>query len=250
MSKKPLGALILHGFTSSLDCVREIEPPLTALGLPTRMPVLRGHGGDTPETLRGVMWPAWLEDSEAAMQNLLNEAEKVILIGHSMGALLALQLAGKYPAQVDSLVAAAAALQLASPLAPGKPLNFLVPLVKLVLKKWDMPVAYADPSLAQYDTNYAYTPVDSLMSLLDCAKYTRDHLGEVHAPTLIVQARKDSSVAPETAQIIYDGISTPAEHKQVVWFEKTEHEMFRDLERHEIIAVIADFARQRMALPA
>ena len=53
MAKQPYGVLIVHGFTSSLDCVSGIEPPLKALGLPTRMPVLRGHSAESPEALRG-----------------------------------------------------------------------------------------------------------------------------------------------------------------------------------------------------
>jgi len=56
MAKQPLGVLIVHGFTSSLDCVCGLEPPIQALGLPTRMPVLRGHSAESTEALRGVTW--------------------------------------------------------------------------------------------------------------------------------------------------------------------------------------------------
>ena len=35
--KKPIGVLILHGFSSSLDCVRAVDGPLKALGLPGAM---------------------------------------------------------------------------------------------------------------------------------------------------------------------------------------------------------------------
>ncbi|MFO7742587.1 MAG: hypothetical protein R6X31_09775 [Anaerolineae bacterium] len=57
MQQQPLGVLILHGFTSSLDCVRGVESAVKALGVPTRMPTLRGHGAESPEALRGVTWP-------------------------------------------------------------------------------------------------------------------------------------------------------------------------------------------------
>ena len=44
-NKKPYGVLIVHGFTSSLDCVNGLQPPLAALGrrahqLPTQRTVL------------------------------------------------------------------------------------------------------------------------------------------------------------------------------------------------------------------
>jgi carboxylesterase len=246
MSKKPYGVLILHGFTASLDCVREIEPPLKALGLPSRMPVLRGHGAASPEALRGVTWHAWVADAEAALQDLLSEAEKAIVIGHSMGGLAALSLAVQHGDKLDSLILAAAAVQLASPLAPGKPLNFLAPLLRVALKKWNFPPIYADPSLAQYNTNYLWAPIDSVLAVLDFSKAIRKQLGVVKTPTLILQSRKDTMVAPASAEIIYNEISTPAAQKRIVWFEKTEHEMFRDCERAAIIAVITNYVRERI----
>ena len=44
-----------------------------------------------------------------------------------------------------------------------------------------------------------------------------------------MQSRKDTTVAPESARIVCDGISTPPDQKRIVWFEVTEHEMFRQL---------------------
>jgi len=59
MTRQPLGVLHVHGLTSNLDCVRALRPPRQQLGLPTRMPVLRGHDADSPEALRGVVWQDW-----------------------------------------------------------------------------------------------------------------------------------------------------------------------------------------------
>jgi alpha-beta hydrolase superfamily lysophospholipase len=80
-----LGVLILHGFTSSLDTVKPVASAVRELGLPTRMPILEGHGAQSPEALRGVTWHDWLADAEAALQELLTEAEQAIVFGHSEG---------------------------------------------------------------------------------------------------------------------------------------------------------------------
>lgn len=61
------------------------------------------------------------------------------------------------------------------------------------------------------------------------------------------QGRRDSSVAPESAQIIYDGISTPADQKRSVWFESSEHETFRDCECEHTIAVFVEYVRERVS---
>jgi carboxylesterase len=248
VQKQPLGLLILHGFTSSLDCVRDLEPPIKALGLPTRMPVLRGHSAVSPEALRGVTWHDWVADAEAALQALLTEAERAIVFGHSMGGLVALTLATEHTNAVDSLILAAAAVQMVTPFAPGQPFHFLSPLMRRFFNRWDMPLVYADKTLAQYDTNYRWAPTDAIVSLFDFAEVTRRRLPEIRTPTRLLQSRRDTIVAPECADLIYDAISTPQEEKRIVWFEVTEHEMFRDCEREATIKAVVDSVRERVGL--
>ena len=249
MSKLPLGVLIVHGFTSSLDCVSDIREPLVALGIPTRMPVLRGHGAASPEALRDVRWQDWVDDGEAALQELRGEAERIAIVSHSMGTLVAVQLAAEHAGEpfLDSLVLAAPAVQLASPMAPGNRFSFMIPLVKRVLRKWDMNPTYADESLAQYDTNYRWAPIEAVMELLTFSGRARQRLPEITLPTLIVQSRNDSTVAPESADIVYASIATPPEEKRITWFERTEHEMFRDCEREEVVQVVVDYVQERLA---
>jgi carboxylesterase len=248
MKKQPLGVLILHGFTSSLDCVNGLEPPLKALSLPTCMPILRGHSASSPEALRGVTWHDWVADGETALQNLLTEAERVIIFGHSMGGLVAVTLAADHAQAVDSIVLAAAAVQMVSPLAPHRPLHPLIPLVRLLIKKWDLPAVYADEQLIQYDTNYRWAPMDAVLSFTEFTDVARKRLAEVQVPTLIMQSRKDTTVAPESADIIYNDISTPREQKRIVWFEVTEHEMFRDCERTATINTVVQYVQERVGL--
>ena len=248
MTMKPYGVLIVHGFTSSLDCVNCLEPPIQALGLPTRMPVLRGHCAESPQALHGVTWHEWVADAGVALKDLLAEVERAIVVGHSMGGLVALTLAADHPDVIDSIVVAAAALQLTSPLAPGRPLHFLAPLVARIQDKVDMPPTYADPALAQYDTNYAWAPTDAAVSLMEFAKVVRRRLPEVRVPALIMQSRRDTTVAPESAEIIYDAIAIPPDQKRIVWFEVTEHEMFRDCEWESTTGTVVDYVRERAGL--
>lgn len=246
MPRKPFGVLIIHGFTDSIDAVCIIEPPLTGLGVPSRMPVLRGHGADTPEALRNVTWKEWVADAEAALQDLLAEVEKAIVIGHSLGGLVAITLAAEHSESIDSLVLAAAAVQIESPIAPGHPLHFLAPLTERFVKNWDMTPVYADPELAEKHNSYPWAPTDAIVSLFEFSIVTRKRLDEVTVPALILQSRNDSTVAPDCADLIYNGITTPIDNKQTIWFEKTEHEMFRDCERDAIVAVIMDYVRGRI----
>lgn len=247
--KQPLGVLILHGFASSLDSVQGIAQPLQEIGLPVGLPVLRGHGGNSPEALRGVQWQDWIADSEAALLSLADDVERVIVVGHSMGGELALYLAANHAMLIDSLVLAAAAIQLENPLAPGRPLHFLLPLVMRLFKRWDLPPEYADPSLSRFDTNYHWAPMDAIAAFLDFSATARACLPEVHAPALILHSRRDAVAAPESAEIILRQIATPAGQKRIIWFETTSHEMFQDVEREAVIQAVVEYARERMNLP-
>jgi carboxylesterase len=242
MSKKPYGVLILQGFPTTLDCVRPVEPPIKALGLPIRMPLLRGLGAESPEALRAVTWHDWLADAESALADLLTESEKAIIIGYSMGGALAIMLAADYGEKLDCVILVAADVQMLSPFAPGRPFNFMAPLLGLVLKKWDFP---PDPS-GLYQGNYAWAPFSAVLTVLDLSKSARTQLSKVKTPSLLIQSHKDELVAPENMDILYQGISTPAEQKIIVWFEKTGHDMFRDCEQDAIIGVIMNYVKERI----
>lgn len=182
MVKQMLGALIIHGLTASLDCVRPMKAPIEALGLPIRMPVLRGHGAKSPDALRGVVWQDWVADAEAALQDLLTEVDRAIVIGHSMGGLVAITLGADHAGDgcLDSLVLAAPGGQAASPLAPGRPLAFLLPVVSLLKRRHMMPPVRADRTLEANDTNFPWAPIDAvqqvprLLSGCPCST-ARDH---------------------------------------------------------------------------
>src|SRR6266542_6911051 len=101
-----VGALILHGLTSSLDCVNALVPRMQRLGVPHRMPILRGHC-TRPEDLVGVTWRDWVVDAEAALKDLLGEVDQAVVIGLSMGGLVALLLAIEHPHGLAGVVAIA-----------------------------------------------------------------------------------------------------------------------------------------------
>lgn len=254
MNKQRVGVLILHGFASSLDSVNGLEAPLKSLGVPVHIPLLRGHGAKSPEALRGVCWQDWLADAEAALKELLGEVERVIVIGHSMGALVALNLAADHcrsspgdrwrTAEIAQVILAGAAVQMDSPLAPGRPLYFLAPLARRVIQRWPLPPVYADPSLARNDTNYHWAPMEAIFQFLELSEVTRRRLPEVSVPTLILHSRKDKTAAPESAEIVYQGIATPAAEKRMQWFEVSSHEMFQDCEREAVIGAVVEAVKE------
>ena len=191
-------------------------------------------------------------DATSALNNLLNDVEKVIVFGHSMGGLVALSLAADHTEKIDSLIVAAAAIQSTSPLAPGNPLHFLMPplapILRLFIRRKALAPNYADPALNASHTNYPWAPIDAILSFLHFTQVTRRRLPEVNVPILIMHSHNDSVIAPKSAKIIYSDVTTPAAEKRLVWFDKTEHEMFRDCEREATTGAVVAYVRERIAV--
>jgi carboxylesterase len=244
MSKKPFGALLIHGFGGSPEGLRGISNELETLGIPCWLPVLRGHCAETPEALLGIDWTGWVADGERALFDLLIDVEQVIVIGHSMGGWIALNLAIDHREKIDSIVIAAASTRSVSPLGPHQPLHLLVPLIVRMQKRRNTPPVYADPSLAKYFTGYDWKPTIVYLQVFDFMKVTEKRLPEVNIPILIMHSKNDSANSPKGAEMLFNRISTSNNQKQLVWFEKTEHDMFVDCEREEVIKTLVDHVKE------
>jgi carboxylesterase len=176
----------------------------------------------------------WYEDAENALLDLLQDAKKVIVVGLSMGGLLALELAARYREEVAGVVAVAAALKFKDPLA------VLTPVLSKVVKFWNSPNAFNDLELKKKENrNYPKFATDAFASLYRYASQVHNLLSFVKADILILHSKKDQIIAPKSAQIIYEKVSS--KNKEIKWFEKSGHEMLLDLERDDVIKAVVDF---------
>ncbi len=244
--RKSYGVLILHGFTATLDSVVALCAPLRELGIPVIMPLLAGHGASSPEALRGVGWEAWLADADKAMQNLMRDAERVIVIGHSMGAILSFNLAIRYQGRIDSLILAAPAIKLVSVFAPGRPLHFVAPFVSRIIKNWGLHSLYSGPQSVTTIPHYTWVPTDAIISCFDLIKHTQPLLGLVTLPILILHCRQEKTVLPESAMIVYNMVATEPSAKSIVWLEDSGHQIFCDCEKEKAIRTIIDYVLGRI----
>jgi carboxylesterase len=243
--KEPFGVLIFPGFAENADCTGGLELMLQEQGLPARVPMLRGHGAASPQVLHGVTWQDWMVDAEAAFQDMRLAAEKLILVGHSMGALAALMLAAGHAREVDSIVLVAPAIRMASSWAPGQPLHVVAPVLARLLPRQSLAPAFADHSLAHSAILYPWVPADALAQALEFSQTAQRRLADVQAPALILHSHRDTVAFPESANIVLAGISTPREWKRILWFDKTDHIMFCDCEKEAVMgAVIAYIGRR------
>ncbi|HEY9898272.1 MAG TPA: alpha/beta fold hydrolase [Pantanalinema sp.] len=238
--KQPIGVLLLHGFTGLPETVDGLIPHLKAAGIPFRMPAMRGHWTQ-PRDLVGVTAKDWLEDATAALDDLLVEAERVVLVGLSMGALITLQLAISREADLAGVVAVAPALRVADPLAP------YCHLMAKVVPYWWMPPA---PKGTAYGTakNYAIFPTKAFVEFYELGREVETLLDKVKVPIRILVSKADKTIKPESSQVIYDRVGST--DKDLHWFERSGHEMMIDWEKDRVFDLIMDFVRTRQPAQA
>jgi carboxylesterase len=232
---KNLGVLLLHGFTSSLKTVDGFVPYLKKRKISFRMPILRGHGTN-PKDLENVTSQDWYDDAEKSLLDLAGEVDKVIVIGLSMGGLVALELGIRHSDRIAAVVGVAPALKFKDPLSG------LSPLMSKIVKYWPSPNAYNDKECAKTNKNYPKFPTKAFVSLLNYSKRVEELLPRLKVPIMLLQSKKDQIVSPRAARIIYDNIG--ALHKKIVWFEKSGHEMMQDLEKKAVFKEIDNYIAQ------
>ncbi|HOT10729.1 MAG TPA: alpha/beta fold hydrolase, partial [Polyangiaceae bacterium] len=238
-----VGVLLLHGFTSSTDTVDGLLPFLEKQGIDYERPILRGHG-TRYQDMRGVTARDWYVDADRALLQLWNRVDRVVVVGLSMGGLVGLELAMRHPDKIAGLVTVAAALKFKDPLA------MFTSLLSKGVRYWPSPESFNDPTLAKRCTNYPMFATDSFASLYDYSRRIAERLPEVHVPIRILQSKKDQIIAPESANIIYEKVSSPI--REMVWFEHSGHEMMQDMEAQdvfrEIMAFVSYFQRDPTAV--
>ena len=233
-----LGCLLLHGFTSSLATMDGLVPYLEQRGLPYRLPTLRGHGS-TPAALHGVTWRDWYADADRALDELLGECERAVVVGLSMGGLVALHLAAERPVRLAGVVAVAPAMRLA-----GGPLDQLRVFLRAVrggMQTVDARNAYEDAALAAASTNYTEAPARAILSLDQYGRVVKRLLPRITIPFLLIYTPRDRVVRPETARTIFDAVGTPADRKHLLAFDQCGHEMLLDRQRETVFAGIMRF---------
>jgi len=232
MSLHSLGVLVLHGFTSSLKAVDGLLPHLEKNKIPFEIPILRGHSTSVQE-LAKTDFEDWYHDAEAALLRLSKKVDRIIIVGLSMGGMITLKLAMEHPQKIVGIVTVAAALKFSDPLAG------LSPFISKIIPYWPSPKTFNDPHCAKQNTNYKWFSTKAFASLYKASQDIETNLGRVKAPLLIIHSRKDKTIPIHAAEILFEKVGS--KEKEIVWFEKSGHEMMQDLEAEAVFERIMKF---------
>ena len=238
----PDAALLLHGLTGSPFEVRYLAERLHGDGLRCRGPLLPGHA--SPEELARRPWRDWIEGARAELLQL-SGARRTLVVGCSMGALLACALARDHAGHVDGLVLLAPALQLALPgrlaawLARHTPLARAWPYAR---KRAGSDVG--DDEMRALNPCLDAVPLAAVAELEELAAHVDRLLPEVRAPALVVAGARDHTVTVEGARRMAERLGGGA---RLVVLPRSQHLVGIDVERDRCVEEVRAFLG---ALPA
>ena len=233
--------LLLHGFTGSPWDLRPLGEALAQAGFRAACPVLPGHG-DAAGAITGVTELEWEECADGALRALSAEAgAPVHVVGFSMGALLAVQLAAHHPGRVRSLALFAPALQTQDRSVDWFRRLRLLPLERL--RPW---VTKADTDIADEAARALAPlmprwPLRWLRGFLRLQARARALAPSVRAPALLVAADRDRVVA--VAGVRELAALLPGT-RRLVRLPRSGHVIPRDLDAARAAAELVDFLRR------
>lgn len=200
-----VGLLVLHGFSGS---PYEIQPFTDYIRERTdwviETPTFSGHGDAESLAMEGYKAEHWLMDAEIAYRKLAKRVKEVMIAGFSMGGVIAMYLAKRYP--VKKLVLLSAAAKYISP-------SQLVKDIREMTEDAFHHKLRENDLFLRYHQKLKVVPFSATVQFMKIVSKTEPYISHIKCPVFIVQGALDGIVPSTTAQYLYDEIS--AKRKQL-----------------------------------
>jgi carboxylesterase len=231
-----------HGFGGTASELRPLLDRVAQAGFAVDAALLPGHGGRV-EDLQETTFTTWVDASRARLRTALAEHGRAVLLGFSMGALVALELASERPEGLAGLVVLGNAVTI-------EPLSS-VPLGILSALRLRLPDAYlvkprpgdlADRSAMKSLRTYDRHPIRAAMEVYRAGSRVRGLVGSVTCPTLVLHGRRDIVCSWRNAAWLADHVGS--KDVSVRLFERSAHVIACDHEKEDVAAETVAFLRR------
>jgi alpha-beta hydrolase superfamily lysophospholipase len=208
VSDATASVLIVHGLGEHSGRYERTGSVLAGSGLDVTAFDLEGFGGSSGRRAYLERWDSWLDDLEDRLHALRAARRPVVLLGHSLGGLLALAYAESDRPQPDLLVLSAPALAADLPAwkkALVRILGRVAPTVS-VANGLEGPQLSRDPAVGvDYladPLNYHRTTTRLGMLLLEAQERAIADLGRLRVPTLVFHGGADPIVPTVSSEVL------------------------------------------------
>lgn len=227
MFKKAI--LIIHGFAGG---TYDNEDLANYLELNRNFDVFQFTLPGHDRNLSKVEYQEWINSSEEKVEWLIkNGYNKIYLIGHSMGGVIATHLASRYK-EVKKLVLAAPAFQYLNVIKDDLNFHKSLKIAPKIIKD------YGSDEIIARMLKFNVTVIKEFMDLVnhyyECPKY-------VTCKTLIIQGKNDSLVPVSSSEYVFDNIKT--KNKKIFVIDEVTHDVFRSKRKEEIFKLVERFLK-------
>lgn len=248
-----VGCLLIHGLTGT---PAEMMPLAAALHGWHPLWVVRvaGHGTRVAD-LAETSWLDWYASATAGLHALTAAAPRVVVVGLSMGALLALHLAVERAEQVAgvALLSPAMALRRGTVRRVSRFLHALgaldarsaalrARLARVLLAKHGSDIA--DPQVRAHHPGYRQIPLRALFNLLMLQRIAWRDAPQITQPALVVHALHDHTAPVSAARELHARLGS--REKRLVILEESFHVVTVDRERDTVRAEVQRFIQERV----
>ena len=231
------GCILIHGFTAMPEEMRYLGEFLHGQGHTVLGLRLAGHATH-PRDLARTTWTDWLVSVEEGFALLKHMADRVFLIGLSMGGMVSLTAAGRYPA--------AGAIAMSTPyLRLTK--EQIAEVKENAGKRTPVPKQGGQPHPklglrreAEYPA-YAAAPPGIYAEIYHLQDALESALPAIQCPVFIIQSRHDTSIPSDSLEQIGARLATL--DRQTLWLDHFEHAIVRDPKRESLFLLIGSFIR-------
>ena len=236
-----IGCLLLHGAGGGTAWdLKEFAHLLhEKTGMTVWLPSLTGFG-TRPEDLLNVTLDDWLKDASSGLERLLETCERVFIVGHSAGGVLALLTASERR-EVNGVVTWAAPYDVKTRALYMLPILSRVPLLRRSIPKTHetaIPTWLREKGWVGYD----WIPTSIGLIMLDALKRLRTALNRVSCSALIIQGTADGAVTGNSAEKIFRNLAS--EKKEICLIEGAHHPMMNEEKyKDELFNRTLDFLR-------
>ena len=223
LERKNIGFLIIHGFGGSIEDIEPLNKYLVNNGFFTVCPALKGHTGKRKD-LKGISYSEWINSAEEGLVQLLTQREKIILIGFSMGGLIAVNLALKH--KICGIIT------LSTP-----------------IYHWDIKIIFFniinDLKEGKYESLKLYVgasmalPFSAMLNFKLLLYKTKTLLIQIKCPILIAQGLEDDTVKHRSAKYIFNKVSS--KKKVLKYYNKSNHIICKSKDQNELFNDIKYF---------
>lgn len=236
-----VGCLLLHGLTGTPYEVRELGQRLHAAGYTAVGIRLPGHATRYTD-LDSVPWTAWVDAVDVALGLLADRSDQVFVMGLSLGAVLALYAASRFP--VAGVVAMGTMWELP---------RWQVATVRLTLsfRPYEFKrrgSSILDPNARAKHPTYDHMVMRAVLQFDQLGAAMRAALPEVTAPVLLVHSRHDPVAPPSGVERILATLGS--QDKQAAWVDNSAHIITEDYDKEEVFRVVLDWVAKHIETPA